>query len=198
MSQNWVMRQLDVKNAFLHGVLEEEVYMRQPPEYENFATPGYVCRLDKALYGLKQAPRAWYSRISSKLHTLGFSSSQADASLFYYQKNSITSFLLVYVDDIIVTSSCMQAVDAVLADLRLRILALFIIFLVLKSRHCLLVFPCLKKSIFRMFCSVLVWGSVSLLPPRCLHLKSCLYLKEIFSVIVMLQNTEVWLVHFNM
>jgi hypothetical protein len=51
------------------------------------------------------------------LHTLGFPSSQADASLFYYQKNSITIFMLVYVDDIIVTSSSMQAVDAVLADL---------------------------------------------------------------------------------
>jgi histone deacetylase 1/2 len=119
VSQNWVMRQLDVKNAFLHGVLEEEVYMRQPPWYENSATPGYVCRLDKALYGLKQAPRAWYSQLSSKLHTLGFSSSQADASLFYYQKNSITIFMLVYVNDIIVTSSSMQVVDAILANLRM-------------------------------------------------------------------------------
>ena len=80
------MRQLDVKNAFLHGVLEEKVFMRQPPGYEDPNRPGYVCRLDKALYGLKQAPRAWYSRLSTKLQTLGFVPSKADTSLFFFKK----------------------------------------------------------------------------------------------------------------
>jgi histone deacetylase 1/2 len=70
VSRGWSLRQLDVKNTFLHGVLEEEVYMRQPPGYETCL--GHVCRLDKALYGLKQAPRAWYSRLSSKLQSLVF------------------------------------------------------------------------------------------------------------------------------
>jgi hypothetical protein len=58
VSQGWSLRQLDVQNMFLHGVLEEEVYMKQPLEYENKQVHQYVCKLDKAIYGLNQAPRA--------------------------------------------------------------------------------------------------------------------------------------------
>jgi hypothetical protein len=67
VSRGWSLHQLDVQNTFLHGFLEEEVYMKQPPDYEDKSRFNYVCKLDSALYGLKQPPGAWYSRLSSKL-----------------------------------------------------------------------------------------------------------------------------------
>jgi histone deacetylase 1/2 len=118
VSRGWSLRQLDVQNAFLHGVLEEEVYMQQPPGYENKTHPNYVCKLDKALYGLKQAPRAWYARLCSKLEALGFMYSKADTSLFYYNKGQHTLYVLVYVDDIIVASSSQAATYVLLKDLQ--------------------------------------------------------------------------------
>ncbi|KAM2004613.1 hypothetical protein ACFX15_028040 [Malus domestica] len=80
---HWQLRQLDVKNAFLHGVLQEDVYMAQPPGFLSNQYPSnYVCKLHKSLYGLKQAPRAWNDRFTSFLPALGFQSSHADPSLF--------------------------------------------------------------------------------------------------------------------
>ena len=117
VSRGWSLRQLDVQNAFLHGVLEEEVYMRQPPGYENKQKTYHVCKLDKALYGLKQAPRAWYSRLSMQLKRLGFTASKADTSLFIYSKANTVMFVLIYVDDIIVASSSQSATNALLSDL---------------------------------------------------------------------------------
>ena len=92
--------------------------MRQPPGFEDPSAPHHICRLDKALYGLKQAPRAWFARLSTKLYSLGFRSSKSETSLFIYQEAGITIFLLIYVDDIIVTSSSEKAIFGLLDDLR--------------------------------------------------------------------------------
>jgi histone deacetylase 1/2 len=121
ISRGWNLRQLDVQNAFLHGVLEEEVYMEQPPEFEDRTKTNFVCKLDKALYGLKQAPRAWYSRLGAKLVAFGFQPSKADTSLFFYDKGGTIIFVLVYVDDIIVASSTDKATATLLHDLKEKI-----------------------------------------------------------------------------
>ena len=105
MSRGWPLRQLDVKNAFLHGYLQEDVYMVQPPGFVDPSQPSYVCKLHKSLYGLKQAPRAWFQRMSKFLLSVGFRQSKADSSLFIYQHGVHTIYFLLYVDDIVVTGS---------------------------------------------------------------------------------------------
>jgi hypothetical protein len=116
--RGWSLRHLDVQNAILHGFLKEDIYMRQPPGFEDKNHPNYVCKLDKALYGLKQALRAWYVRLSTKLIDLGFNSSKADTSLFFFHKGEVAIFLLVYVDDIIVESSTPNAINGLLRNLK--------------------------------------------------------------------------------
>jgi hypothetical protein len=118
VTRGWRMRQLDVDNAFLHGFLDEEVYMLQPPGYVDSRYPQHICKLEKSLYGLKQAPRAWFARLSSKLQALGFFPSKADVSLFIYKDSLVTVYILVYVDDIIVVSSTTSAADRLLQQLR--------------------------------------------------------------------------------
>ena len=75
LTHGWPIRQLDVKNAFLHSHLKEIVYMEQPPEFSNPTFPTHVCRLHRAIYQLKQEPHAWFDRFSSFLLHLGFTHS---------------------------------------------------------------------------------------------------------------------------
>ena len=98
------MYQMDVYNAFLQGDLEEEVYMEMP---EGFRKPGEnkVCELLKSLYGLKQASRQWNLKLSNALIAAGFSQSGYDYSLFTLKKDADIVFILVYVDDLLITGS---------------------------------------------------------------------------------------------
>ncbi|XP_061371297.1 uncharacterized protein LOC133313900 [Gastrolobium bilobum] len=103
---NWDINQFDVKNAFLNGELEEEVYMEIPRGFDSVKGENKVCRLKKALYGLKQSPRAWFGRFTKVMMTLGYRQSQGDHTLFFkHSQNGKLTVLLVYVDDIIITGN---------------------------------------------------------------------------------------------
>jgi hypothetical protein len=100
-SKGFKLYQMDVKNAFLNGALQEEVYIRQPLGFESLKYPDIVYKISKALYGLKQAPRAWYARLKIFLLEHGYVMGSVDKTIFTLIH--VTDFLLVqiYVDDIL-------------------------------------------------------------------------------------------------
>lgn len=105
-SRSWTISQMDVKNAFLHGDLHEEVYMEPPPGVE--VPSGYIWRLRRALYGLKQAPRAWFARFSSVICAAGFCPSDHDPALFVHTSEHGRTLLLLYVDDMLITGDDLE------------------------------------------------------------------------------------------
>ncbi|BBN69600.1 BURP domain-containing protein [Prunus dulcis] len=110
--KGWKLYQLDVKSAFLNGVLKEEVYVDQP---DGFVTTNYedkVYKLKKALYGLKQAPRAWYEEINAYLISCGYVRSTSEATLYCKTKeDSGTLIVSIYVDDIVYTGSSEELIE---------------------------------------------------------------------------------------
>jgi hypothetical protein len=92
---------MDVKSAFLDGVLEEEVYVRQPPGFESEKYPYWVYKFRKALYGLKQAHRSWYRRLRGFLFERGFEMGKVDQTLFLLRQGRAILIVQVYVDDIV-------------------------------------------------------------------------------------------------
>lgn len=101
-AKNWVVHQLDVHNAFPHGDLLKEFYMRPQPDFRP-STPSQVCRLCKSLYGLRQAPRCWFSKFTTTLCKYGFVQSYADYSLFTHISGDDFLCVLIYVDDLLIT-----------------------------------------------------------------------------------------------
>jgi len=100
---DWPLYQLDIKNAFLHGDLQEEVYMEVPPGFATDQTKGKVLRLKKSLYGLKQSPRAWFDRLRRAMCNMGYKQCNGDHTVFYRHSGSHVTILAVYVDDMIIT-----------------------------------------------------------------------------------------------
>nr|XP_043639147.1 coniferyl alcohol acyltransferase-like [Erigeron canadensis] len=103
--KNFTVYQMDVKTAFLNGVLKEEVYVDQQEGFVNSKHPDYVYRLDKALYGLKQAPRAWHDVVTAFLLKSGFNKGSIDTTLFIKRQGSDIILFQIYVDDIIFGST---------------------------------------------------------------------------------------------
>jgi len=92
---------MDVKSEFLNDIIEEEVYVKQPPSFEDLKHPDHVYKLKKSLYGLKQAPRAWYDRLSNFLIKNDFKRGQVDTTLFRRTLEKDILVVQIYVDDII-------------------------------------------------------------------------------------------------
>lgn len=108
---DWPLHQFDVKNAFLHGDLAEEVYVDIPPGFDDAKSNGKVYRLQKSLYELKQSPRTWFERFTQAMLTYGFKQSQADHTLFVkHSSHGKTTSLIVYVDDIVLTGDNVEEI----------------------------------------------------------------------------------------
>eukprot|EP00253_Pinus_taeda_P005098 PITA_05098 len=101
----WKVYQMDVKSAFLNGVLKEEVYVEQPLGYEKKGEEHKVCKLKKALYELKQAPRAWYNRIDSYLLDNDFDKCEGEPIVYIKEKDGKILIVVLYVDDVIFTGN---------------------------------------------------------------------------------------------
>jgi hypothetical protein len=117
MDKGFKIYKMDVKSAFFNGVLEEEMFVRQPPGFESEKFPHLVYKLRNALYGLKQAPRAWYGRLRGFLFERGFEMGKVDQTLFLLRQGRDILILHVYVDDIVFGGSSNSLVARFVDDM---------------------------------------------------------------------------------
>ena len=122
MVVTWEVHQLDVKLAFLNGMLDEEIYMEQPQGFITTGKETWVCHLKKAIYGLKQASRTWNSNIHAALTELGFKRTVADASVYimHQREGDGPLYVILYVDDITILGASLQAVKELKVNLAKR------------------------------------------------------------------------------
>jgi hypothetical protein len=116
-SHKWEVHQMDVKFVFLHGYLQEENYMEQPPGYVHNDS-SLVCLLKKSLHGLKQAPRAWYAKMNNFLIDTGFSKCHSDPNVYTKKVGSHLIILVLYVDDLILVGSDSKLLNHVKTNLK--------------------------------------------------------------------------------
>lgn len=113
VTHKWLIQQLDMKNAFLHGHLQETIYMHQPPGFWDASIPHHVCLLQWSIYGLKHEPHAYFQWLTAFITRLCFTNNKYDSSLVMYRQGAHTAYLLLYVDDIILTGSCPQLLSTI-------------------------------------------------------------------------------------
>ena len=141
-THGWDLYQLDIKNAFLHGDLSEEVYMMQPLRFVAQGEIDRVCRLRKSLYGLKQSPRAWFGKFREVIENLVCRRANPTIQSFIETLKQVSSCLVVYVDDIIITGDDMTCISSLKSFLHgqfhtkdLDILKCFLSVEVMRSKH---------------------------------------------------------------
>ena len=139
---NWDLYQLDIKNVFLHGELQEEVYMEQPPGFVAQEEIEKVCCLRKSLYDLKQSPRAWFGKSSQAVEEFGMQTSKSDHSVFSKNSSLGIILLVVYVDNIVITRSDSKGISSLKSFIQsqfhtkdLRMLRYFLSIEVMRSKH---------------------------------------------------------------
>ncbi|KAL2254482.1 UNVERIFIED_CONTAM: Retrovirus-related Pol polyprotein from transposon TNT 1-94 [Sesamum indicum] len=114
---DWELKQMDVKTAFLHGDLDECIYMRQPVGFIEKNKPDHVCLLKKSLYGLKQSPRQWNKKFDMFMLSLNFKRSDYDHCLYFKFLDEVHVFLVLYVDDMLITSPSLNLIESLQNDL---------------------------------------------------------------------------------
>ncbi|KAF8626431.1 hypothetical protein AX14_011486 [Amanita brunnescens Koide BX004] len=118
-ANGWYLNQFDVKNAYLNGVLHEEIYMRQPPGLED--STGRVCRLQKTLYGLKQAGNVWNTTFTNALKDLSFEQMKHDYCVYLRCDEDKFTMLLLWVDDIIAITNAEGSIDQITNNLKRKL-----------------------------------------------------------------------------